>query len=380
MKKTALVILLVLLAAGVLAARADTTGYGYVSGDHQGTVSREYEAIVVSKSVTLRSKASYSGSSLGSASNGDVLTVLDDSDGTWVYVRAKIKNKTVEGWVLRSYIVVQPLTLTLRKSNTPAYSAPSRSSKLVGSLPAFTNLEVLGTYDHYYVVALRQAAAFIEMGTELWTSLEIESLFAGGSGTAITARKTKTRSGPGESWAEGPTIASGETLTISWEEEGWFPALYDDQMVYVDSDDLRITQQIRGRSGSSSSGSGRQSEAPGGQTITLPQSGGVTLVYWAQEESTGGDKPASGTLSLTQVTEQAVRALCQRYGLNRRDLKGYDLRYSYYSSAWYAYGSSDPFYVLSFWGGEDVGVVWTVSVDARNGAIFEASGPDDGNG
>ncbi|MBR1409406.1 MAG: SH3 domain-containing protein [Clostridia bacterium] len=378
MKKTVLIILLAVLTAGALAVRADTTGYGYVSGDHQGTISREYEAIVVSKSVTLRSKASYSGTSLGSASNGDVLTVLDDSDRTWVRVRAKIKNKQMEGWVLRSYIVVQPLTLTLRKSNTPAYSAPSGSSKLVGSLPAFTNLEVLGTYDNYYVVSLRQASAFIKIGTDVWTSLEIESLFAGGSGTAITTRKTKTRSGPGESWAEGPTIASGETLTISWEEDGWYPALYDDQMLYVDSEDLRITQQIRGRSGSSSSGN--QSQAASGQTITLPQSGGVTLVYWAQEENAGGDKPASGTLSLTQVTEQAVRALCQRYGLSRRDLKGYDLRYSYYSSAWYAYGSSDPFYVLSFWGGDDVGVVWTVSVNARNGAIFEASGPDDGNG
>ena len=380
MKKTVQAMILVVLLSVLSAVQADTTGYGYVSGDHQGTLSRAYEAVVVSKSVTIRSKASYSGSSLGSASNGDVLTVLDDSDRTWVYVRAKLKNKTVEGWVLRSYIVVQPLSLTLRKSNTPAYSAPTKASKLVGSLPAYTRLEVLGTYDQYYVVSLRQASAFIAMGTDVWTSWDVENLFAAASGAAVTTKKTKTRSGPGESWAEGPSVAAGTELTISWVEDGWIPALYDDQLVYLDSDDVRILQPVRTKSASPSSGGARQEDTVNGQTITLPAGDGVTLVYWAQEDPYGSEPRTSGTLSLTQAAEQAVRVLCQRYGISRRDLKGYDLRYSFHSSAYRAYGSRDPYWVIYFWGGDEEGVVWMAAVNAANGTVFEASGPDDGNG
>ena len=355
-------------------APCDEGTYGYTAGDLLGAQSRRKEAVVVSKSVTLRSKASTGSSSLGSASNGDTLTVLEDSGGSWLFVRANIKNKQVDGWVQRSYVVLQPLSLILRRSNTPAYSAPDKRSKLVGSLPAYTELNVLGMYDQFYIVSLRQAAAYISADASFWTSAEIESMFPAGSGTAVTLRKAKTRSGPGNSWPEGKTIPKGEELLISWEQDGWIQALYQDTLYYVEAVDLKITSPVRSSQTRPASGA-----HPNGQTVTLPASDGIVLVYWALPEFVS-ETPPAGTLTLAQAAEKSVQAICQNYGLKRRNMKGYDLHYSFYSSAWHAYGVSHPFWVIGFWGSEETGIEWTVSVDAQNGRILEISGPDDSNG
>ncbi len=375
MKRLILSVFLSLFLCFSLEALSDKASFGYTTGDQLGAASRRKEAVVVSKNVTLRSKASSGSTGLGSASNGDILTVLDDSGGSWVYVRAHIKEKQIDGWVQRSYIVLQPLSLILRRSNTPAYCAPDSHSKLVGSLPAYTKLDVLGTYDDYYIVSLRQAAAFISMEAQLWTSSDIDALFAKGSGTAITLKKAKTRSGPGESWPEGKSVPKGEELKISWEQDGWIPVLYEDTLYYIKAQDLKITSQVRGRQQHNS-----DSTSQPGQTITLPSSDGVVLVYWAQPESFISGKPAPGTLTLTQAAEKAVQAICKDYNLRRKVLKGCDLRYSYYSSAWYAYGVSHPFWVIYLRSGDEAGTEWVVSVDAQNGRILEISDSDNSNG
>ena len=371
-------LLLIALASVSLADSA--YGYastGYRGGDRMGGYAASREAVVISKSVTIRSKAGYNGSSLGSASNGERLEVLDDSDATWLQVRYAGKKKDIEGWVLRSYVVMQPLTITLRRSNTPAYCAPVRSSKLVGSLSAYTTMDVIGTYDNFYIVSLRQAAAFVSMDADLWTSTEIEQMFASGSGEAVTVKKAKTRSGPGKDWPEGETLAAGTSLQISWPENGWVPALYDGKLVYVEQDALEIARRVSGISGSSRQP--RVTEAPAGQTITLPRTGGVTLTYWAVEEE-DSQAVSQGALSLTQATELAVQELTRKYGLKRRNLMGYEIHYSFRRSGYYAYGVSNPFWSILFWAGDEEGVLWDVDVDAKTGAILYSAGPDDGNG
>lgn len=383
MKKWFGFILTVMLMAMTMVSMADSyASAGYRSGDGLGYSQYQKEAVVISKSVTIRSKAAYNGNSLGSASNGDRLTVLDDSNSTWVYVRAAVKNKTIEGWVLRSYIVVQPLRLTLRRSNTPAYCAPDRSSKQVGSLAAYTELDVIGTYESFYIVNLRQASAFVAMDADVWTDTDIRAMFAAAKGTAVTVRKAKTRSGPGTGWPEGKTIPAGEELEISWSQNGWVPALYDDKLYYIEEDDLEVVSSVRSsyyNTGSRGNVSGSAQGGSAGQTITLPRSGGVTLTYWAVAEA-DSKAQTSGTLSLTQATERAVQELTVKYGLRRRDLMGYEIHYSFRPSAQRAYGKKDPYWSIWFWGGDDEGVLWDVDVNAKTGAILYSSGVDDGNG
>ena len=372
--------LLAILAAAVLLASgalADTYGGGYQSGDGMGASSAAGQAIVISKNVNLRSSASTGATKTGSASNGDTLTVLDDNGGTWIEVSLTQKNgKTVSGWVQRCYVVVQPMTLTLRRSNTTAYSAPTTSSKAVGSLSAYTTLTVLGTYDDFYIVNLREASAFIPMTADAWTSAEIEQMFLSGSGTGQTARKTVSRSGPGTSWPEGSTIPAGTKVTISWGQDGWVPAMVDGKLVYIDEDDLTVTEAVRGSGKKSSSGGQTSGD---GQTITLAKTDGVTLTFWATPEK-GSRKQTDGSISLTAAVERAVQGLVSEQGVRRRQLKGYDIHYRFSLSAKKDYGVSHPYWSISFWDDEE-GVVWFVDVDATNGnVLYSTGGDDEGNG
>ena len=66
------------------------------------------------------------------------------------------------------------LILTLRKSNIPAYAAPTLEAKKVGSLSKYTQLNIIGTWDDFYIVSLRDAAAFIPMDAAVWTSAELD--------------------------------------------------------------------------------------------------------------------------------------------------------------------------------------------------------------
>ena len=359
------------------AALADGAGGGYATGDYLGSSAHRAEAVVISKNVSIRKEKSTGSSKLGSATNGEVLTVLDDGDERWVYVRAGQKSGAVEGYVQRQYIVVQPLSLILRRGNMPAYAAPTRSAKLVGSLDTYTKLEVVGTYGDFYIVNLRQASAFIPMDAEVWTSREIELLFESGSGTAVTIRRTTPHTGPDASWAKGADIPKGETLTIGWPEDGWVPALYKDKLVYLPQDDLEVTRRVSHPA--ASTGVSNPTGTRAGQTITLPRADGVTLTFWAIPID-DGIPPFSGVLSLNHATEMAVREIIQRYGQRRRDLRNFEIHYAYYTSAYYAYGIRDPFWTIRFWDEDRGGEVWNVDVNARNGTVLSSAGPDEGNG
>ena len=71
-------------------------------------------------------------------------------------------------------MVHDQLILTLRKSNIPAYAAPTLEAKKVGSLSKYTQLNVIGTWDDFYIVSLRDASAFIPMDAAVWTSAELD--------------------------------------------------------------------------------------------------------------------------------------------------------------------------------------------------------------
>ena len=354
---------------------AGRAGYGYVSGDNLGAAGARGTAVVISRRVAVRSGMSTGSKNLAYANNGDVLSVLSGGNGNWLHVEYDNGEKQYDGYVQRMYVIERPLTVTVRTANTPAYSAPTKASKLVGSLDAYTELTVIGTYDDFYIVNLRQASAFLPIDTSLYTSKDVETLFGRGRGEAVTIRKTQGHSGPSDKWPKGPSIPSGTDLTVAREEDGWMLALYDGKLVYVDADDLKITRRPSGSKRTPQ----EQGRAQGGETITLPRVSGVTLTYWAVPES-DSQTPDSRSISLAQATEYAVQELISKYSLRRRDLQGYEIHYSYRTSARTAYGVNAPYWSIWFWAGEDEGILWDVDVNARTGAILYSAGVDDSNG
>src|SRR5699024_5342351 len=121
-----------------------------------------------------RSLASYDGQRLASIPGETVLEVLSQSsDGRWLQVAYYKDGTRLTGWVLTEYVVQNPMTLILRADNVPAYAAPSSQAKKVGSLPAYTRLTVIGEWDDYYVVSLRNAAACIRKDARYWTDWDL---------------------------------------------------------------------------------------------------------------------------------------------------------------------------------------------------------------
>ncbi len=230
-----------LLVLGLLLfAVALADGYNaYDSGDYLG-LRGSGVAIVVTKSVTIRTEPSFNGRKVESASNGDVLQVLGE-DGNWVAVAYTKSNGNVyEGWVVRDYVVVEPMTITLAVSNVPAYCAPAKGAKMVGSLPKGTTLTVLGTWDDYYIVSLREASAFISMNVNHWTSTELYEKFYGSTVTASTLRRTRMYSGPGTDWSTLATIPAGVIVEVGDFVDGFVMIEYDGNVGFVEEENVQI--------------------------------------------------------------------------------------------------------------------------------------------
>lgn len=212
----------------------------YISGDHLGN-SGLGSAVVITKSATIRSKPSIQGKKVVSAAGGSELLVLGNFEGNWAEVQFSEKGKTYKGWVNQNYIVTNYLTIILRKSNVPAYCAPSRDAKIVGSLPKYTELNVIGMWDDFYIVSLRNASAFIHKDAGLWTAVEIYEMLTD-SANGYTTCKTTLRTGPGEDWPEAATCKANESLVVSkvFEDDEWNFVLYDGKPAYAKKADLKF--------------------------------------------------------------------------------------------------------------------------------------------
>lgn len=186
-------------------------------------------AEVIAKSITMRDQPALSGKKVVSIPAEASLMVLDRVDGDWVKVTyTSDKGRVHTGYVRTTYIVINAEHITLRRSNTPAYSVPSPEGKLLGSLAKLTNLPVTGEWGDYYVVWLRGGSAFIRKDADVWTQTELNALLestwnrqlGGHSGKAV--RATTLRTGPGEGWPESASLKAGAALDISPNtEDGW---------------------------------------------------------------------------------------------------------------------------------------------------------------
>lgn len=235
MKKVLMVLGLVFVMALTSTALAD-----YTSGDDLGNAGIG-SAIVITKSATIRSKPSFQGKKVVSVEGESELLVLGNFEGNWAEVQYSKKGKTYTGWINQNYIVSNYLTLTLRKSNVPAYCAPSRDTKIVGSLPKYTELNVIGMWDDFYIVSLRNASAFIHKDAGLWTSVEINEMLSSSSNGHTTC-ETTLRTGPGEDWPEADTCKANANLAVSnvFEDSEWYFVIYDGKPAYAQKADVAI--------------------------------------------------------------------------------------------------------------------------------------------
>lgn len=216
----------------------DIAGYGGVTAGDATSVR------IVSRNASVWSKPRTNSTKLGSAQHGEKLTGVLDGYGNVVeqdgFYAVRYKNR--EGWGNSAYAVLAPLEIVLMQGNVPAYCAPDRASKRVGSLNKLTRYTVLGFYDDFYVVSLREAAAFIPMSVRHYDSTFERYYHAGWSGRGQTTCKTTVRTGPGDDYASVRDISGGHSFQYMDVIDGWC-LIYDDDSgcyAYIDAGDTNV--------------------------------------------------------------------------------------------------------------------------------------------
>lgn len=234
------------------------TGYtgdynGYVSADGLGGVAGADDGYVtvISKSATLWSKPSTGSKKVASMNHQDVALCLYDGGYEPVmqnnFYRVDYKGKT--GWVNAAYVVRNKLEIVLMESNVPAYVAPDRNAKKVGSLSKMTRYRVIGFYDDYYIVSFRGAAcAYIPMGCRHYDTTFEAAERTSSYGKGTVAYSTKLRTGPGESYPEIKELKEGETVVCLDKIEGWYVLWYSGKntdgqiLAFVDADAVNVNR------------------------------------------------------------------------------------------------------------------------------------------
>jgi len=191
--------------------------------------------------VTLRQDHSTSAATIRSLNNGDTFEILD-RDGDWLYI-AWFDTKTaqtINGWLLNYYVVENPVHITLRNSNTPAYAYPSSFSKRVGSLVKYSRYTVIAELDRYWVVSLREAAAAIPKSAKVWLDEDIQYWNSVSPTQGTVIKRTTTRTGPGTSWTSVQTLNTGSAVEILGAEGDWYVISYKEGIAYVKMADVSM--------------------------------------------------------------------------------------------------------------------------------------------
>lgn len=205
--------------------------YGYSAAEGIGGVSAAAmkSVRVISKSATVWREARTGSSKIGSVGNGETLECVVDANGysvTPVNGFYPVWYKGQYGYINKNYVVLAPFEIVLMESNVPAYCAPTSEAKLVGSLSKHTRYTVLGFYGDYYIINLRQAAAFVRMNTEHYDT-HFERLFYNSMArSGVTTVKTAMRTGPGENYAKIEDVPAGYAFDAYAYIGGWYVVRY----------------------------------------------------------------------------------------------------------------------------------------------------------
>ncbi len=250
MKKRMIFVLVLALCLFACAAMADGSGdwlysrlHGYTqlasfTGDYDGYVcvdgyggvspAEEGQVTVISKNASVWAEPRTNSKKLGSAAHGKSLWCRSDDGGESVLYEDgffAVEFNGREGWINEDYVVLNTLTITLLESNVPAYIAPDTSAKKVGSLSKLTQYRVIGFYDDFYVINLRDAAAaFIPMSVKHRDNT-FDRNYRGGGGyrdVVVTTAKVKLRTGPSSRYPEISTLKAGTKLTVFDVINDWY--------------------------------------------------------------------------------------------------------------------------------------------------------------
>lgn len=203
---------------------------GYVNVDGLGGVTSAdpYYVTVISKNASVWSEPRTNSKKLTSVPHGKSLLCRSEDRGeSLLYENGfyGVEYGGKEGWINESYIVLNDLTITLLESNVPAYIAPDTSSKKVGSLSKLTSYRVIGFYDDFYIINLRDAAAaFVPMDV-LHMDNTFNRYYHGGGGLHdefVIGGKVKLRTGPGSEYPEIRTLKAGAKVKIMDVIDDWY--------------------------------------------------------------------------------------------------------------------------------------------------------------
>lgn len=219
---------------------------GYIQVDGLGgvTAADSYQVTVISKNASVWSEPRTSSKKLASAPHGKSLMCRSEDGGeSLLYENGfyGVEYGGKEGWINEDYVVLNDLTITLLESNVPAYIAPDSSAKKVGSLSKLTSYRVIGFYDDYYIINLRDAAAaFIPMDV-LHRDNTFDRYYHGGvRDEVITQGRVKLRTGPGSEYPEIRTLKAGAKVTVYDVIDDWYMVRSDedDQWAFIAPDSL----------------------------------------------------------------------------------------------------------------------------------------------
>ena len=229
----------------------DYNGYVDVDGCGGSQADDSLWVTVISKKATVWSSPSTGSKQLGGEPFGDGLRVATNDSGQPImeknFYKVDYNGKT--GWINASYVVRNKLEIVLMESNVPAYVAPDRNAKKVGSLSKMTRYRVIGFYDDYYIVSFRGAAcAYIPMGCRHYDTTFEAAERTSSYGKGAVAYSTKLRTGPGESYPEIKELKEGETVVCLDKIEGWYVLWYSGKntdgqiLAFVDADAVNVNR------------------------------------------------------------------------------------------------------------------------------------------
>lgn len=232
-------------------------GYRNVDGLGGVTAADPFYMRVISKSASVWSEPRTNSKKLASVAHGGLLMCRDAEsaddvrmENGFYAVEYKTDSKNGEwkpGWVNSDYVVRNMLEIVLMESNVPAYIAPDKNAKKVGSLAKLTRYQVIGIYDDFYIINLRgAAAAFIPMSVRHYDTCYEAIHRQSPEHEGTVAKKTSVRTGPGREYPEAYTLKAGKTFSCIDLVDGYY-MIYDadsDAYLYIDENDAVVNDWL----------------------------------------------------------------------------------------------------------------------------------------
>ena len=149
------------LCAGICAllmlAAAATAGLGEITHPY-GVGQNGYEAVVISKNVTVRATQNTNAKSVKRLNYGERFAAMPVGNG-WCEVYLT-ETEGLDGYVLEDYVLLNPAYITTEES-TPVYAWQARNAKRVGLLGRGETYPIIRMEGNWMLISLRGAAGWI---------------------------------------------------------------------------------------------------------------------------------------------------------------------------------------------------------------------------